>query len=66
MQEEKQNIYQPQEMNNNQQRDKTQLLVDINDSLFFIKAILVLMFLLQVGVLIFIYLFGIPLYPLWY
>lgn len=66
MQEEKQNICQSQERNNYQQRDKTQLLVDINDNLFFIKAIIILMFLLQLGVVIFVYMFGMPIFPVWY
>lgn len=66
MQEEKQNICQSQERNNYQQRDKTQLLVDINDNLFFIKAIVILMFLLQLGVVIFVYMFGMPIFPVGY
>ena len=66
MQEEKQNICQSQERNNYQQRDKTQLLVDINDNLFFIKVIVILMFLLQLGVVIFVYMFGMPVFPVWY
>ena len=66
MQEEKQNICQSPERNNYQQRDKTQLLVDINDNLFFIKAIVILMFLLQLGVVIFVYMYGIPILPVWY
>lgn len=66
MQEEKQNIYNTQEMNNNPQVDNTQILIDIKESILFINAILVVMFLLQIGVIIFVYMYGIPLLPVWY
>lgn len=66
MQEEKQNIYNTQEMNNNPQVDNTQILIDIKESISFINAILVVMFLLQIGVIIFVYMYGIPVLPVWY
>lgn len=66
MQEEKQNIYNTQEMNNNPQVDNTQILIDIKESISFINTILVVMFLLQIGVIIFVYMYGIPILPVWY
>ena len=66
MQDEKQNIYEPEGMNRNPPVDKTRVLIDINDNLSFIKGIVVLMFLLQIGVIIFVYMFGIPVLPVWY
>lgn len=66
MQEEKQNIYNTQEMNNNPQVDNTQVLIDIKESISFINAILVVMFLLQIGVILHIYMYGIPIVPRWY
>ena len=65
MQEEKQNIYNTQEMNKNPQVDITSILGDIKGSIFVIIGILVLMFLLQLCLIIFIFLFGMPVFPVW-
>lgn len=68
MQEEKQNLYEPQEMNKNPPKDNTTILLNIEkhlSTLDVIVVILLLMFLLQVGIISML-INGLPVHPVWY
>lgn len=68
MQEEKQNIYEPQEMNKNPPKDNTTILLNIEkhlSTLDVIVVILLLMFLLQMGIISML-INGLPVHPVWY
>ena len=68
MQEEKQNLYEPQEMNKNPPKDNTTILLNIErhlSTLDVIIVILLLMFLLQMGIISML-INGLPVHPVWY
>lgn len=68
MQEEKQNLYEPQEMNKNPPKDNTTILLNIErhlSTLDVIVVILLLMFLLQMGIISML-INGLPVHPVWY
>ena len=66
MQEEKQNLYEPQEMNKNPPRDNTTILLNIERHLSTIDVIVLLMFLLQIGVVVYMLMYGLQVRPVWY
>ena len=68
MQEEKQEMYKPQEMNKNLPKDNTTILLNIErhlSTLDVIVVILLLMFLLQMGIISML-INGLPVHPVWY
>lgn len=65
MQEEKQNIYNTQEMNKNPPRDNTTILLNIERHLSTIDVIILLMFLLQIGIVVYMLMYGLPVRSVW-
>ena len=68
MQEEKQEMYKPQEMNKNPPKDNTTILLNIErhlSTLDVIVVIVLLMFLLQMGIISML-INGLPVHPVWY
>lgn len=68
MQEEKQNLYEPQEMNKNPPMDNTTILLNIEQHLSTLDVIVVLLlliFLLQMGIISML-INGLPVHPVWY
>ena len=65
MQEEKQEMYNPQEMNKNPLRDNTTILLNIKRHLSTIDVIILLMFLLQIGIVVYMLMYGLPVRLIW-
>ena len=65
MQEEKQEMYNPQEMNKNPPRDNTTILLNIERHLSTIDVIILLMFLLQIGIVVYMLMYGLPVRLIW-
>lgn len=65
MQEEKQEMYKPQEMNKNPPRDNTTILLNIERHLSTIDVIILLMFLLQIGIVVYMLMYGLPVRLVW-
>lgn len=65
MQEEKQEMYNPQEMNKNPLRDNTTILLNIERHLSTIDVIILLMFLLQIGIVVYMLMYGLPVRLIW-